>query len=111
MLESTKNILSVDDLSELTRRIEKEYRSSLYPNIIYNWTPDGSASGDALAIAYAYSYYELFAGDRVSCFIVTANDSFASAIPTVKYINTDLRDEYVDDDLVIRIFGKISVCN
>lgn len=105
-LEPTKDVISVDNLSELTHRIEREYRSSVYPNIIYNWMPDGSISGDAAAVAYAYSYYELFASERVSCFIVTANEGFDVSIPTVKYINTDLRDKYVNDDSVSRIFGK-----
>ena len=104
-LEPTEGVISPDDISGLTSRIEKEYRSSVYPNVIYNWKPDGSVSGDAASVAYAYSYYRLFVSERVSCFIVNADDGFDSVIPTVKYINTERRDKDVDG-LVAQVFGE-----
>ena len=60
---------------------------------IFSWSPVSSLHGNALAAAYAYSYYALLGDDRITCFAIdtvgrNANQNFSDIAYVVKHIDT-----------------------
>lgn len=60
---------------------------------ILSWSPERALRGNALAAAYAYSYYALLSDKSVSCFAVdtsgrNANQNLGDLFHVIKYIDT-----------------------
>ena len=76
--------------SDYCNSLESLYESA--PGFyIFSWTVPKGLGGNALAAAYAYSYYSLMNDGSISCFVLdTLNNSNAIAdiFLTLKYINT-----------------------
>ncbi len=79
-------VLYLDGLDDLYSCAPKTFK--------YYWSADGDLSGNALACAYAYTYYKLFIQKTVSSFIVdfdptvSAAERFADIYNIFKYIDT-----------------------
>ena len=65
--------------------IDEEYRSCP-KKYIFVWSPPKNVSGNALAAAYAYSYYTLLADSTVSFFALDLTESKERLIEDVSYI-------------------------
>ena len=78
---------------------------------MFSWSPDRALRGNALAAAYAYSYYALLADSRVSCFCVdligkSANGNIQDAAYVIKHIDT--KDTLAATQSLTSVFRKSS---
>ncbi len=106
---SMSRYISAENLRRLTQLIDREYKSSIYQDIIYHWTPGENVTGEAAVASYVYNYYALTQFGRAASFIISPNGRTENdLIETVKYINTDLRESFIDDGRILDIFDLTS---
>ena len=73
-------------------RLDEKYVSC--PNkYIFSWSPERQLRGNALAAAYAYSYYALLSDKHISCFVLDsagrgANQHIGDLFHVMKHIDT-----------------------
>ncbi len=83
-----------DVLSQYFSSRENKYKS-LPADIMVQWTPDDSLSGNALDAAYSYSYYALLDDRYVSSFIIkeTPSNNVKDILFTIEHIDTSKTSE------------------
>jgi len=83
----------------------------VFPTMIYSWTPSEELGRNAAVAAYVYSYYELYFESNVTTYIVSfdsinANgDTVEGLTEAIRYIDSDLNTEYIDNDKILKYFG------
>ncbi len=103
--DSASSYISVENLTRLTRLIERKYKSSVYQNIIYNWTPSENVTGEAAIAAYVYNYLALSQLGQIASFVISPSEKMEKKfIDAVKYINTDLREEFIDNERILSLY-------
>ncbi len=102
---SSSEYISAENLTRLTRQVSQKYKSSVYPNIIYHWTPGDNVTGDAAIAAYVYNYYALSQSGQTVSFILSPGEQMEREfIDAVKYINTNLSTDAIDHERILKLF-------
>lgn len=91
--ESSFYIGNHSAFSKYLEALNEKYKSAADTYMLL-WSPNESVSGNALACAYAYSFYKLLGDDRVSAFVISeenmtsGEDNLSDILHLMKYINT-----------------------
>ncbi len=110
--EKNAEYLSVNalaDYNSFLNELSKKYMS-VPDNYIFMWTVPSELYGNALSIAYAYSYYSLLHNSKVSAFAVSFDGGNASAFTDIKKLleTIDTKNGENESNALLKYLGIAS---